>query len=219
MYRAGYSGASLGRQPASALHTAPQPRQQLYRLVPVEQDSVTGLPAVEPGQPLYQLAQPPAQPAGLHGMAPGQLISWPGDMNRIVTLQTAGSQSPFVPILPGGRPQLLSAFSTAQRGLADEHRQQQGVMSLVVGHPGQLPLQLQAQGGATSLQSQASVTHYAIHTPQQAQAFFAQQGQVSYPLAFMNPGALLVIFFLVYSFPITSVSCFIFFSLPRPLTR
>lgn len=186
--RAGYSGSSLGRQPASGLHTAPQPRQQLYRLVPVEHDSLTGLPVVEPGQPLYQLTQ---------GMAPGQLISWPGDMNRIVTLQTAGSQSPFVPLLPGGHPQLPSAFSgTAQRGQVDEQQQQQqGGISLVLGHTGQLPLQLQAQGGVAGLQSQASVSHYAIHTQQQAQAaqsFFAQQGHISYPLTFMNPGALFV---------------------------
>ena len=98
----------MGLQAAPA---PPQPRQQLYRLVPVEQDSVTGgLANIDPNQPLYQIAHPPMQPGvgaagGLQGFSREQL-------SRIVV---QSPQSGFV--VGGGLQHLQQGFGGAAQGV------------------------------------------------------------------------------------------------------
>ena len=124
---AGYPGALLApRQRLTGLHAAmpqpqlhpqPQLRQQLYRLVPVEQDSVTGLATnVDPGELLYQLTQAPIA----------------GGLPSLTGLVVQTPQASFLPVLSGGTTQLQPPIGGAvQRGQTDE--QHPGLVSLVVG--------------------------------------------------------------------------------------
>ena len=179
--RAGYSqGQSLARpHPSGRLQSAlhPQPRHQLYRLVPVEQHDLTGLGVaghVEQGEALYQLSQPPVA-GGLHqGFGAGlQMLSFPSDMGMLpgLVMQTPqGVQSSF--ILGGGTPQLQQALGgSAHRGQGEE--QHPGMVSLVLG---QMPLHLQMPGVHTvaALQPSSGVSQFLVQ-PQQ-QALFAPQG-------------------------------------------
>jgi len=177
----GYSqGQSLARpHPSGRLQSAlhPQPRHQLYRLVPVEQHDLTGLGVaghVEQGEALYQLSQPPVA-GGLHqGFGAGlQMLSFPSDMGMLpgLVMQTPqGVQSSF--ILGGGTPQLQQALGgSAHRGQGEE--QHPGMVSLVLG---QMPLHLQMPGVHTvaALQPSSGVSQFLVQ-PQQ-QALFAPQG-------------------------------------------
>jgi len=183
--RAGYSqGQSLARpHPSGRLQSAlpndPQPRHQLYRLVPVDQHDLTGLGVaghVEPAEALYQLSQPPVA-GGLHqGFGAGlQVLSFPSDMGMLpgLVMQTPqGVQSSFMPVLGGGTPQLQQALvGSAQRGQGEE--QHPGMVSLVLG---QMPLHLQMPGVHTvaALQPSSGVSQFLVQ-PQQ-QALFAPQG-------------------------------------------
>jgi len=163
----------------SALPNDPQPRHQLYRLVPVDQHDLTGLGVaghVEPAEALYQLSQPPVA-GGLHqGFGAGlQVLSFPSDMGMLpgLVMQTPqGVQSSFMPVLGGGTPQLQQALvGSAQRGQGEE--QHPGMVSLVLG---QMPLHLQMPGVHTvaALQPSSGVSQFLVQ-PQQ-QALFAPQG-------------------------------------------
>jgi len=177
VFWAGYPRASLSQ--GAGLQSGPQPRQrqQLYQLVPVEQDSVTGLPSnVDPGQPLYQLASPPHMQqqaaARFQNMNASQFRPW--------------IPIPSIPSLPvsGGRHE-PSAFKTAaERGQSDELHYHQGIISRLMG---QLPLHLQAQAGvsanlhhpvpsvnALAIQQQEQLA--AAHHAQHARAFLTVQG-------------------------------------------
>jgi hypothetical protein len=154
----------MGLQVAPAPH---QPRQQLYRLVPVEQDSMTGVVTnIDPNQPLYQITHPPMQSGvaaagGLQGFTREQL-------SRIVV---QSPQSGFV--VAGGQQHLQQGFSGAAQGAQGNHhhhqqQQQQGVIPLVVG---QMPLPL--PHGLTRPQP-AAVGAYAHQAHQQA--YFTTQG-------------------------------------------
>jgi len=187
----------------SALPNDPQPRHQLYRLVPVDQHDLTGLSVaghVEPAEALYQLSQPPVA-GGLHqGFGAGlQVLSFPSDMGMLpgLVMQTPqGVQSSFMPVLGGGTPQLQQALvGSAQRGQGEE--QHPGMVSLVLGQMplhlqmpgvhtvaagmvslvlGQMPLHLQMPGVHTvaALQPSSGVSQFLVQ-PQQ-QALFAPQG-------------------------------------------
>ena len=174
---AGYPRALLSQ--GAGLQSGPQPRQrqQLYQLVPVEQNSVTGLLSnVDPGQPLYQLASPPHMQqqaaASFQNINVSQFRPW--------------IPIPSIPSLPGsGGSHEPSAFKTAaERGQSDELHHHQGIMSRLMG---QLPLHLQAQVGvsanlhhpvpsvnALAIQQQEQLA--AAHHAQHARAFLTVQG-------------------------------------------